>query len=141
MTKNETVLRSFFSQVWNTGNADAAKEYLAPVYTIHSDPGDPWDGQSLNLQGFKKRLVTSRSPIPDLEFEVIETLADGDRVAVSWIMRGTQTAPMGDVEPTGRSIEAKGLTIYYFEDNKISGHWQVVDRMSVMAQLGFLGGS
>ncbi len=139
MTENEKILRAFFDEVWNTSDVDAADAFLAPVYTIHSDPGDPWDGQSLNPEGFKKRLIASRAPVPDLKFEVIDTLGDGDRVAVSWVMRGTQTGPLGDLEATGRAIEAKGLTIYYFENKKIPGHWQVVDRLSVMAQLGLLG--
>jgi len=28
-----------------------------------------------------------------------------------------------------------GLTIYYFDGDRISGHWQIVDRMSVYQQL------
>ena len=41
---------------------------------------------------------------------------------------------------TGRSIEVAGLTIYYFADEKLTGHHQVVDRLAVLQQLGALGG-
>lgn len=136
MTENEKTLREFFEQVWNKGDLDVVDEYLAPEYTIHSDPGDPWDGQILNREEFKNRLKVSRIPFPDINFEIIDLIAHGDRVAVSWTMRGTNTGPIADHEATGRSIEAQGLTIYYFEAGKIAGHWQVVDRLAVVQQLG-----
>ena len=64
------------------------------------------------------------------------TVADGDRVAVSWTMRGTQLGALGDRPPTGRSIDVQGMTIYYFVEGRIAGHRQVVDRLAVARQLG-----
>lgn len=136
---NERVLRDFFDRVWNTGDASAVGDFVAPAYTIHSDPGDPWDGQTLDIGGFSNRLVTSRGPFPDLSFEIQDAVATDDRVAVSWIMSGTNTGPMGSLPPTGRPITVAGLTIYYFRDGKLTGHRQVVDRLAVVQQLGMLG--
>jgi steroid delta-isomerase-like uncharacterized protein len=136
MTKNEQTLRTFFAQAWNEGRLDAVDAFLASEYRIHSDPGDPWDGQLLSRDGFKERLKISRIPFPDICFEILETVAEDDRVAVSWVMRGTNTGPMGDMAATGKSIEVRGLTIYYFEAGKICGHWQVTDRLAVVQQLG-----
>jgi predicted ester cyclase len=54
-------------------------------------------------------------------------------------MRGTGSGELGALDVSGRAIEVRGLTIYYFEDGRIAGHRQVVDRLSVMGQLGLLG--
>jgi steroid delta-isomerase-like uncharacterized protein len=139
MSENERVVRSLFERVWNTGDVAAVDGLLASRYTIHQDPGDPWDGQTLTIDGFKDRFTKSRAPFRDLRFDIMEIVAHGDRVAVNWVMRGTNTGELAGRPATGRAIEARGITIYYLEDGRISGHTQVVDRLAVMQQLGMLG--
>ena len=126
-------------RVWTAGDGDAVDEYLASAYTIHSDPGDPWEGQTLDRAAFKQRLIASRGPFPDLRFDLEEFVEDGNRVALGWTMRGTNTGSMGARPPSGRPIAVRGLTIYYFADGRITGHRQVVDRLSVVQQLGLAG--
>lgn len=139
MTDNADRLRQFMQRVWNAGDAAAVGEFLAPQYTIYSDPGDPWDGQTLTPASFTDRLLTSRAPFPDLHFEIGELIEAGDRIALSWTMRGTQLGPMGERPPTGRAFAVQGMTIYYFADGLLVGHRQVVDRLSVAQQLGLFG--
>jgi steroid delta-isomerase-like uncharacterized protein len=139
MTDNTTRLIAFMNRVWSAGEVAAVDEFLGPQYTIYSDPGDPWDGQTLSVSGFKDRLLASRAPFPDLTFDIGETVCAGDRVALSWTMRGTQTGAMGGRPPSGRAFAVQGMTIYHFADGRIIGHHQVVDRLSVAQQLGFLG--
>ena len=88
--------------------------------------------------------VGSRTPlasrtVPDLTFDLGETVSAGDRVALSWTMRGTQLGSMSGRPPSGRSFAVRGMTIYHFADGRIIGHQQVVDRLSVAQQLGLLG--
>ncbi len=139
MTDNTNRLIAFMERVWSAGEVAAVDEFLGPQYTIYSDPGDPWDGQTLSRSDFKDRLLASRAPFPDLTFEIGETVCAGDRVALSWTMRGTQLGAMGGRPPTGRSFAVQGMTIYHFANGRIVGHHQVVDRLSVAQQLGLLG--
>jgi steroid delta-isomerase-like uncharacterized protein len=136
MTNNVRVLAEFMEAVWNQGDATAVDRFLGDRYVIHSDPGDPWDGKTLSRDEFKQRLITSRAPFPDLRFDVSETIADGDRVAIVWTMRGHQTGAVTGRPPTGRAIEVQGMTVYYFADGRITGHRQVVDRLTAGRQLG-----
>jgi steroid delta-isomerase-like uncharacterized protein len=124
------------ADVWDAGDVEAVDRYLAEEYTIFSDPGDPWDGQTLSRERFTDRLLASRGPFPDLRFEITEVISEGDRVAISWEMRGTQSGPMGERPPSSRAIRAQGMTIYYFVEGRIAGHRQVVDRLTVGRQLG-----
>jgi predicted ester cyclase len=100
------------NRVSTGGDLDAVDEYLAPTYTIYSDPGDQWNGQSLDREAFKQRLISSRGPFPDLRFELGEFVSEEDRIALSLPMRGTNTGPMTGRAPTDRSIAVQGLTIY-----------------------------
>lgn len=138
LDQSEKVVCALFDRVWNAGELDAVDQLLGPQYHIHSDPGDPWDGQTLTPAGFKDRLTISRAPFPDLHFEIDEVVSDRGRVAVSWTMSGTNEGPLGGRPATGKSISAKGITIYFVENGRITGHKQAVDRLSIVSQLGMV---
>ncbi len=65
------LLVDFFREVWNAGDVEACRHYLAPSYTIWPDPGDPWEGRTLDCGGFEDRLQISRAPFPDQCFEIV----------------------------------------------------------------------
>jgi len=128
-------LVDFFRDVWNAGDADACRRYLAPSYTIWHDPGDPWEGQTLDGAGFQERLRISRAPFPDQCFEIVGLWEDQDALAVSWTWRATHLGDLPGFPATGRRITMSGMTSYRFENERLSGHWQVVDRLGVFQQL------
>jgi steroid delta-isomerase-like uncharacterized protein len=136
---NARLVEQFMARVWNAGDVDAVDDFLGARYTIHSDPGDPWDGRELTREDFKQRLVTSRASFPDLRFQLDDLVANTDRVALSWTMRGHQTGALAERPASDLPIEARGMTIYYIAAGRITGHRQVVDRLTVARQLGFVG--
>jgi predicted ester cyclase len=133
--RNEETLRRFLDEVWNRGKVEACADFLAPAYTIRHDPGDPWDGQTLDLRGFQERLTQSRQPFPDQRFEIQEIVGEGDVLACAWLWTGTHLGPVGPFLPTGKTVTLSGITLYDFEEGRIRGHWQVVDRLSLLQQL------
>lgn len=136
---NEIILRDFMQTVWNEKDVERIPEFLASTYTIHLDNEDPFEGKTLTQEVFKKRLDNSFVPFPDIHFDIQQLIADGDSVAITWIMTGTNTGKIGNHPPTNKPIKTTGMTIYYFQNGKICGHSQVFDRATVMKQLGFLG--
>ena len=78
-------LALFLEEVWSRGLIDAADRYIAASYTIRHDPGDSWDGMTLDREGYKDRVRRSRAPMPDQRFNLKEMPADGDAIAVSWL--------------------------------------------------------
>ncbi len=131
----KAILSRFLKHIWNEGREDMVDDYIAPKYKIHHDPGDPWHGQALDIEAFKNRLRVSRAPFPDQCFTIHEMIEKTDAVAVSWHWQGSHLGQLVGIEPTGKVITMSGLTIYYFENEKLSGHWQVVDRLGVFQQL------
>lgn len=125
-------------KVWNEKKLDAIDEYVHEAYTIHLDTGDPWEGKTLNHADFVIRLNYSFNSFPDILFEIQSAIADGDHVAITWIMTGTNLGSIGGYPATNREIKTSGATIYYFNYGKVSGHCQVFDRNMVMKQLGFM---
>lgn len=135
MTDTKTLVADYLHHVWNDGDIDACDRFLMPTYAIHHDPGDPWDGQTLSLAAFKDRVRTSRAPFPDQRFEIDEMIAEGSKLAVSWHWQGTFLADLPGFPATGKLVKTSGITIYHTERDRITGHWQVTDRLSVFRQL------
>ncbi len=131
----KAMIAAFLHDVWDNGNTDAVDMYLAESYTIHHDPGDGWHGQTLTRDGFKHRLVTSRAPFPDQKFSVTTMLEEGNRVAVTWRWSGTFLADLPGFPATGKPVHTSGITIYSVDGDRLTGHWQVTDRLSVFQQL------
>ena len=135
---NEIILRDFMQKVWNEKDVNGIAAFVDPAYTIHIDTGDPWEGQTLNHLVFESRLNYSFNSFPDIHFAIQQAVSDGDYVAITWIMTGTNLGSIGDFPPTKRAINCLGTTIYQFRNGKVCGHSQVFDRTTVMRQLGFL---
>lgn len=134
-SSRKQVLANFLKDVWTDGKAEAVDQYLSETYVIHNDPGDPWDGQTLSIDGFKDRLVQSRAMAPDQAFHVEKMVEEDDQIAAAWTWSGTHLGDIPGIPATGRKIKMSGLTIYQFNGDRLSGHWQVADRLSVFQQL------
>ena len=129
------VLSRFIQEVWNEGNADAAERYIAQSYTVHHDPGDPWHQRTLTAAEFTERVRLSRAPFPDQRFELLETFSDGNAVVATWLWTGTHRGDLPGFPASGKQIKMSGATVYYFANDRIDGHWQIVDRLGVLQQL------
>ncbi len=132
---NKELLTQFVEEVWNAGNIAASDKYIAPKYKIHHDPGDPWDKQELDLPGYKERVRLSRAPFPDQRFTIQDILAEDNRVVITWLWSATHKGDIPDFPATGNQIRMSGATVYYFEDGRLTGHWQITDRLGVYMQL------
>jgi steroid delta-isomerase-like uncharacterized protein len=131
----KTLLAQFIDEVWSAGDIDACDRYLGDSYSIHHDPGDPWHHKQLSRAEFKERVRLSRAPFPDQRFELQEVLADGNAVAATWLWSGTHAGDFPGFPASGKQLKMSGATVYYFDGDRIVGHWQISDRLSVFQQL------
>jgi len=135
---NAEILLEFIERVWNKQEMDCLSDFLDKEYSIELDNGDPWEGKTLDHGEFRKRLHHSFSSFPDIHFSIETMISDGDSVAIAWILTGTNLGSIGGYPPTGKKIRTTGMTIYRFRNGKICGHIQVLDRTTVMKQLGYI---
>lgn len=132
---NTRIVEDFLERVWNLGHVEECDEYVADEYFIRHDPGDPWDGRLLSRAEFKERVRMSRAPCPDQRFKVVHSAEGDGMVFVAWTWVGSHLGHLGDMPPTGRELTMSGATIYFVTDGRVSGHWQVADRLGVAKQL------
>ena len=136
--RGDQLVVDLYEVVWSRGELDAVDRLIAPRYTIHHDPGDDWEGQTLTRATYRRRVLYSRGAFPDLRFTLHAVISDGDRVAARWSATGTQRGPLTGVPATDRALTFCGQTMYAITDGMVTGHWQTIDRLGVMRQLGLL---
>lgn len=77
-----------------------------------------------------------RAAFPDLQFQINDLVAKGDKVWAYITIRGTHKGQFMDMAPTGKTIEVKGFDIVRLANGKAVEHWGLTDSMTMMMQLG-----
>ena len=97
------VLTKFVDEIWNAGDFQYLQGYVSPEYQVIDDPGDQWNGQSLNHQEFIKRVRHSREAFPDLNFDIQEMIEGDNKVAIRWVVSGTHGGDLPLLPTTGKA--------------------------------------
>lgn len=135
-SENKDAVVRLIEEVWNKGHLQIVDQLIAPQYKVIHDPGDPWERQTLDLATYKNRVKMSRDVLPDQKFAIEDLVSEDNKVAVSWKFTGTQKGDLSGLPATNKKVSISGLTIYYFSHGKMIGHWQVLDKLSLLGQLG-----
>jgi hypothetical protein len=75
---------------------------------------------------------------PDFRATILDQVAEGDRVVTRKVFHGTHLGPFQGIPPTGRQVEIHLIDIVRVADGQIVEHWNSVDRLGLLAQLGGL---
>ncbi|HET7077321.1 MAG TPA: ester cyclase [Chloroflexia bacterium] len=132
--ENKTIVRRYFTEVLNEGNL-AALDTLAEDDYIENNP---LPGQGTGREGFKQRVGGLRAAFPDIRYTIEDMVAKGDRVALRWSMRATHGGEILGIPATGQQVTMAGLDIYRLADGRLAEHWDQVDVMGLLQQLGVI---
>ena len=117
----------------NSGNLDGYLELYADDVTVHGYPPgvEGKAGVSEFYRSFAKAL-------PDLQLTADDVIADGDKVAVRYSLRGTHSDELMGVPATGKEVDVTGQSFFRFENGRVVERWQSLDGMTLMTQIGAL---
>ena len=133
---NKDCIRRLFDDVLNGGKLGLLDTLIGAAYVDHN----PGPGQLSGAAGVKGRIENLRSSFPDLRFVLEEIIAEGDVVAARYSLRGTHRGQsyLG-IPPSGKTIFVRGMDFYRLRDGRIVEHWDNVDELGMLTQLGDLG--
>ena len=131
----KAVLDPWYSQftVANRGDVRAIEEkVVSPEFETcnGSLPRECW-GREDSI-----RVITSLGKaIPDLKFEIKETIIAGDRVIVRGEVSGTPVAPMFGQPATGKSFRMMTLDLQTIQGGKLVRTYHMENWLSALTQL------
>ena len=134
--ENKQIALSIFEAL-NTRDLSVWSKHLAEDYTAEH----PAVSVPLNKTrgiGYNQRFVTA---FPDIHFEVLRVLAEGDYVLGHWRATGIHSERLATltgqtIPPTRRSMTVSGMGLTEVRDGKIVREWSYWDQLSLLAQLG-----
>jgi predicted ester cyclase len=118
---NKTVVRRLVAEVFNGGRLELIEELYAP-----------------RLAAAARRWIEPfRASFPDIHMEVIDLIAEGDKVVGRFICSATHLGEWLGHAPTGRRFErVDEVAIFRLRDGKIVHAWSLEDTLSRLRQLG-----
>jgi steroid delta-isomerase-like uncharacterized protein len=131
---NKAVLQRF-TEFINTASQKLAAELISPDAIFHV-PGrpEPMKGPA----GYLTVIGMMRSGFPDIQWTLEEMIAEGDRVAARFTMRGTHRGSFFGVPPSGRSIEVQAMNFYRLSGGQLVEERGQPDLLGLLQQIGAL---
>jgi predicted ester cyclase len=133
--ENVAVARRFIEDFWNGQKLEVADELMAPNATTPAMPGLPPGPEGAKVVG---NMIFSA--FPDFHMDIDKVVANDDKVAVRSIQTGTHQGEFMGVAPSGKKATWTEITIVRVENGKIVESWWETDMMTLMQQIGALGG-
>jgi steroid delta-isomerase-like uncharacterized protein len=137
MSANEQLLERYV-ELYNAGDLDGVMDLYAED-AVQIMPEGTFEGRS----AIRERLARDLIACPDIAWTVLSFVEQGDTFADEWSFVATHTGPFelpdgGELPPTGRRVELRGMELVEVRDGKIVVDNLYYDNMAVMAQLGLV---
>ncbi len=130
---NKAVVRRYFEEIINGTNPAAAAELFAPDYRLYFAGNPPMSAEE--AAGFISGVF--RPAFPDFRDEVLDLVAEGDRVAARGVAHGTHQGEFFGVPATGNEIAVGWISLMRLTpDGKIAESRVAFDQLGMMQQLG-----
>ena len=131
--ENKAAARRFID-AFNRKDLDGLASSVSPDVVNHAlMPGLP-----PGLEGWKMMAGMFFAAFPDMQVEINDLVAEGDKVVTRWTARGTNTGEMMGMPASGKSVTLTGITIDHYRDGKSFEHWENLDMLGMMQQLGVI---
>jgi steroid delta-isomerase-like uncharacterized protein len=130
--ENKAVIRRLIEEFINQGNTAVAEALVAEDHVALG----PSPGQEQGREALIANIARMRTAFPDLEWTIEDMIAEGDRVAVSFIWRGTHQGEFLGIPPTGKRVTVAGMGFDSCAAGQCKKSRVLMDTMSLMQQLG-----
>ena len=135
MTASAHGLADAFVTMLNEHDPDLVDRFVAREYRNHN--AFVPDGREANRQFWAGFFAA----LPDLTVTMEDLVVSGDRVVGRFVYRGTHAGEFMGIPATGRKVEMRSIDIWRVEDGMFVEHWDELNTLQLLQQMGALGGA
>lgn len=117
----------------NKENYKVFMDLFPPDYGFYSPSNNPMPVSREEVEEFIKIIF---SAFPDINWSIEELTAEGDKVIVRFINRGTHEGEFQGIPATGNKFEIGSTIMFRIKDGKIVEERKDADMLDLMMQLG-----
>jgi predicted ester cyclase len=126
------------AEVFNGRRLDLLEDVLHPEFHARGISAFPPSSPDVGPGARRKLYEMFYQAIPDARAEVLEVVAEGDKVVILDRFGGTHRGEFFGRPGTGKRIEWMALHIYTIRDGKVLEDATMTDALAIMQQLGLV---
>ncbi|MDQ3854726.1 MAG: ester cyclase [Thermoproteota archaeon] len=130
--QNKQLVRQFFEALDRQDIEMMDQLVSSTSYSLHFSGMPPMDWNT-NKEQF---LAPFTKAFPDLRRNIVDMVAEGDKVAVSINVTGTYKGEFQGIPATGKQVSFTAMDILTTINGKITEEWATADMMGLMQQIG-----
>lgn len=130
MSTHKETVRKLYEDALNKRNMALLEEIVSPEFT--------GPGEQKGVAAFEATLLPLIAAFPDMQWQITSLLAEGDKVAISWQVRGTHTAQFAQYPATGKNVTSTGMGVHTMKNGKIIRSEILTDRLGFLQALEIL---
>jgi predicted ester cyclase len=128
----QDVVRRFVEDYQTNADERAFAALMHPDFVDHSRP----PGIAPGPEGVRQQFEFFRAAFSGFKATILDQVAEGDKVVTRKVFTGTHSGEFNGIPATGREVEIQVIDIVRVRDGRIAEHWNCVDRLGLLAQLG-----
>lgn len=134
---NKAIMRRVIREIMVGGNLDLIDELFTEGFA--NNHGNTREGGG--REGEKARIRVFGSAFPDLNIAVDDIVADEEMAVARVTLTGTHLGDLGSIPATNKRVNVTGITMMRFVGSQVAEGWSIIDRLSMMRQLGVIPSS
>ena len=120
-----------YHEVWSNGNIENLDKIIAPNFASHFIGGFEYKG----IDGAKNSVLETKKAFPDWKEDIIDIIAQDDKVVTRYHSTGTQLGNWDGIDSTGNKVDIYEASIYRLENGKIVEQWGFWDEINLKKQM------
>jgi predicted ester cyclase len=130
--ENKAIVRRFNYEFLELGELDAFFELVAHDVHNHSAPPGSSTGPDGMIYFINEVL---RKGFPDLKVEILDQIAEGDKVTTRKVLRATHTGEFMGIGPSNRKVLIHVIDIIRLRDGKYIEHWGMSNLPEILTEI------
>jgi steroid delta-isomerase-like uncharacterized protein len=132
-TEQNKVIAREFIQLWGNGSLDIIDKFADPSFSFYY-PALPKTFQGGQM--FRRVIEFFRSAFSDLNCQIDEEIAEGDKVVMRWSFSGIHKGTYLGYPASNKRVKWTGMTIYRIVDGKVMEERGEEDHLGFLRQIG-----
>jgi steroid delta-isomerase-like uncharacterized protein len=128
---NKKLVRTYTQTIFNEHHTDRASDFLTRDVKWHGGTLGTAEGVD-NVAALVSAFIAA---LPDLTATEKDIVAEGDTVAVRYVVEATHQGNLLGIPATGRRVRWEAVDVYRVSNGKIAEEWAADDMLAILVAL------
>jgi len=128
---NKKLVRTYTQTIFNEHHTDRASDFLSRDVKWHGGTLGTAEGVD-NVAALVSGFIAA---LPDLTATEKDIVAEGDTVAVRYVVEATHQGNLLGIPATGRRVRWEAVDVYRVSNGKIAEEWAADDMLAILVAL------